>query len=100
MKHWIENILPSIQGIHLGAADVSKITAPVLSIHGTRDRQAPYGSGREWALILPNARLLTIENAAHVPWIEAPERVFGGIDTFLGGGWPEAAERVESLNPT
>ena len=100
MNHWIENILPSIQGIHLGAADVSKILAPVLSIHGTRDRQAPYGSGREWALILPNARLLAVENAAHVPWIEAPEQVFGGIDTFLDGAWPEAAQMVKSLNPT
>ena len=51
-------------------------------------------------MILPNARLLTVEEAAHVPWIEAPEQVFGGIDTFLGGAWPDAAQRVESLIPT
>jgi pimeloyl-ACP methyl ester carboxylesterase len=38
---------------------------PVLTIHGTKDRNAPYGSGREWAFNLPNARLLTIKGGAH-----------------------------------
>jgi pimeloyl-ACP methyl ester carboxylesterase len=98
MKHWIENIAPSIQGVHLATEDVVTVTMPVLTIHGKRDRQAPYGGGREWASILPDARLLTVENAAHVPWIEAPEQVFGGINTFLGGAWPDAAERVQSLD--
>jgi pimeloyl-ACP methyl ester carboxylesterase len=41
--------------------------------------------------LLPNARLPTVENAAHVPWIEAPGRVFGAIRTFLDGAWPEGA---------
>ncbi len=30
--------------------------------------------------------------------IEAPKRVFGAIETFLNGAWPEAAEMVESLD--
>ena len=85
MKHLKENILPSIQNLNLSAEEVAKVNAPVLTIHGTRDRQAPYGGGREWVLMLPNARLVTIENAAHVPWIEAPARVFGSIKTFLDG---------------
>jgi len=42
-------------------------------------------------------RIVTIENAAHLPWIEAPEKVFGPIKTFLDGAWPEAAHKVESL---
>jgi proline iminopeptidase len=99
MKHWTENILPSIQGLHLTEAELSKVKSPVLTIHGARDRQAPYGGGREWALMLPNARLVTVENAAHVPWIEDPETVFGSIETFLGGAWPEAARTVVSLDP-
>jgi pimeloyl-ACP methyl ester carboxylesterase len=98
MKHWIENILPSIQGVDV-AADVSNVKAPVLTIHGARDRQAPYGGSREWALMLPNARLVTVENAAHVPWIEAPEKVLGSIETFLDGRWPEAAQEVKALDP-
>jgi len=47
--------------------------------------------------MLPNARLVTVENAAHVPWIEAPERVFGSIERFLDGAWPESGEDVKSL---
>jgi pimeloyl-ACP methyl ester carboxylesterase len=86
MKHWSENILPSIQILHFGPEEFLKVKAPVLTIHGTRDRQSPYGAGREWALRLPNARLVTVEGAAHVPWIEAPEKVFGAIETFLDGG--------------
>ena len=99
MKHWTENILPSINSLRLTPEDLSKVTAPVLTIHGTRDRQSPYGAGREWALKLPNARLVTVENAAHVPWIEAPEKVFGSIESFLDGAWPEVAEEVKSLDP-
>ncbi len=33
--------------------------------------------------MLPHARLVTIENAAHAPWIEAPDVVFGAIESFL-----------------
>ena len=99
MKHWTENVLPSIQALQLTAQDVSMVKSPVLTIHGTRDRQAPYGGGREWAMMLPNARLITVENAAHVPWIEAPEKVFGSIETFFDGAWPNAAEEVKSLDP-
>jgi len=98
-KHWNENIFPSIQSLNLSAKEVAKVNAPVLTIHGTRDRQAPYGGGREWVLMLPNARIVTIENAAHLPWIEAPEKVFGSIKTFLNNAWPEAAHKVESLDP-
>jgi proline iminopeptidase len=100
MKHWVENLLPSIQALALTPDDLSKVTTRVLLIHGTRDRQAPYGSGLEWAMILPDARLLIVENAAHVPWIEAPELVFGSIETFLDGVWPEGVEQVTSLEPS
>lgn len=99
MKHWTENILPSIQAIHFGAEQFAEVKVPVLTIHGVRDRQSPYGAGREWALRLPNARLVTVENAAHVPWIEAPEKVFGSIGTFLDGAWPESAEAAAVLDP-
>jgi hypothetical protein len=34
-----------------------------------------------------------------VPWIEDPDFVFGAIETFLGGTWPSAAEKVKRLEP-
>ncbi len=47
-----------------------------------------------WARSLPNARLLTVDNAAHMPWREAPEFLFPSIQTFLTGSWRDDAEKV------
>jgi proline iminopeptidase len=99
MKHYSENLLPSMQSLVLTDADFSQVTIPVLTIHGRRDRQVPYGGGREWAMRLPHARLVTVDKGAHLPWIEAPELVFGSIRTFLDGEWPEIAQRVMGLDP-
>ena len=38
---------------------------------------------------------MTVDNAAHLPWIKDPERVLGAVEKFLGGAWPETAERVD-----
>jgi proline iminopeptidase len=94
MKYWLQHLAPSIQGVKLTASDLTAVNSPVLTVHGTKDRSAPYGGARDWATMLPNARLLTIEGAAHAPWIEAPEQVLGPIQTFLAGSWPTAAEKV------
>jgi pimeloyl-ACP methyl ester carboxylesterase len=79
--------------------DVARVTVPVLTIHGTQDRNAPYGGGRQWALELPNARLLTINAAAHQVWVDAPAAVLGAVDTFLRGEWPAGSQRVSVLDP-
>ena len=88
--YWTQRLLPSIQSLRI-SEEASKAVAPVLTIHGTKDRNAPYGGGRDWVAMLPNACLLTVEGAAHAPWIEAPEKVFGAMRTFFAGEWPEAA---------
>jgi pimeloyl-ACP methyl ester carboxylesterase len=97
MHYWNANVLPSIMKLHLTEA-ASSVDAPVLTIHGRKDRSAPCGGGREWALVLPNARLISVDDAGHAPWIEAPEKVFQAIETFLSGGWPDDAEQVTSLD--
>src|SRR5262245_51882375 len=94
MSYWIGSLMPSVQSVKLTESDLAVVKASVLTIHGTKDRSSPYGGARHWASILPDARLLTVENTAHAPWIEAPEKVLGPIQTFLGGSWPEAAEKV------
>jgi proline iminopeptidase len=99
MKYWMELILPSISSLDISADEFARVRSPVLAIHGTRDRSAPYGGGREWALTLPNARLVTVENAGHAPWVEDSELVFSSMETFLGGAWPVAARKVESIDP-
>jgi pimeloyl-ACP methyl ester carboxylesterase len=94
MKYWTGSIFPSIQKLHFSAEALAQVKSPVLIVHGTRDRSSPYGGGRDWASMFPNARLVTVENAGHAPWIEAPETVFGAIQTFLDGEWPTAAQSV------
>jgi pimeloyl-ACP methyl ester carboxylesterase len=99
LKYWSEDILPSIRGLDLTAEQLAHVSAPVLTVHGTKDRSAAYGGAREWAMLLPNVRLITLENVAHAPWIEAPEKVLGAVENFLNGDWPELAEKVESPEP-
>jgi proline iminopeptidase len=94
MRHSMQNIAPSLQLLHVTSENVAGVRSQVLIIHGRKDRSSPYGGGREWAAMLPNARLLTIDGGAHMPWIEAPELVFGSIDAFLSGQWPEKAREV------
>jgi proline iminopeptidase len=100
MKYWNETIFPSIQNVHLTNEQLSKVKASALIIHGDKDRSAPYGGARDWAMILPNARLVTVKNVAHAPWIEAPEGFFNALRTFLDGNWPGGSEKVQSLDPS
>jgi proline iminopeptidase len=90
-------LLASDQALDIPKESIAKVTAPVLTIHGRKDRNAPYGGGREWDMLLPNARLITIDGAAHMSWVEFPEIVFPSIDLFLNGQWPEQAEPVKHL---
>jgi proline iminopeptidase len=94
MKYWLEHLLPSMRRLRLTRQDLATVTAPVLTIHGRQDRSAPIGGGRDWVMLLPDARLLVVEGAGHGPWIEAPVQVFGAIETFLGGAWPDASRRL------
>ena len=91
-KYWMEHLLPPIRNLRFSNADFAKVTAPVLAIHGTHDRAAPYGGGRDWAIGLPNARLLTVPHAGHAPWIESPG-VLDSIEKFLTGTWPAEATK-------
>jgi proline iminopeptidase len=94
MGYWMQYLLPSIQATQVAVAQMANVTAPTLVVHGRKDRSAPYGGGRDWAAHLPNARLLSIAEGGHAPWVEAPEVVFAAVETFLAGEWPAAAERV------
>lgn len=68
----------------------TKLALPVLTIHGTLDRNAPYGSGLEWATTLVNGRLITVHGGAHQVWLDDPS-VLRDISDFLDGRWPVRA---------
>ena len=73
-------------------ASFTELGLPVLTIHGTLDRNAPYGSGLEWATMFRDGRLITVENGAHQLWLDEPS-ILADIDQFLGGTWPDRAQR-------
>ena len=83
MSYWMRYLLPSLRATPVTAEMLAAVTAPVLIVHGRQDRSSPYGGALDWAAAFPDAELLTIENAAHAPWIEAPEPVFAAIRRFL-----------------
>jgi len=83
LKYTVATFVPSYMSMSLRPADVAMLTMPVLTIHGCKDRSAPYGGGQDWANLLPNGRLLMIEDAGHVPWIDTPTQVLSAIDRFL-----------------
>jgi len=85
LRYWTVHMLPSIQRLDLKAGAFATVRVPVLIVHGRKDRSSPYGGALDWAKALPDARLVTIDDAAHAPWIEAPDLVFGAIREFLEG---------------
>jgi pimeloyl-ACP methyl ester carboxylesterase/ketosteroid isomerase-like protein len=89
----------SLKKANLTDEEVKKLTVPVLVVHGMKDRNAPYGSGREWAMTLPDARLVTVAGAAHQSWSDDPATVFAAIRQFLRREWPMGSEKVTKLEP-
>jgi len=83
MRYWTEHIIPSIQSLAFSRESLVEVTCPVLTIHGLKDRSAPYGGGQDWVSLLPSARLLPVDGGGHGPWIEAPRAVFDAIGPFL-----------------
>jgi pimeloyl-ACP methyl ester carboxylesterase len=97
LRRHLDHHFTSVQRLDVPRKAVASVRVPVLTIHGTWDRNAPYAAGREWAMTLPDARLLTVEGAAHFVTLDAPEVVIPAIDEFVEGRWPAGAERVTRL---
>lgn len=70
----------------------TKLEHPVLTVHGTMDRNAPYGSGLEWATSFRHGRLITVVGGAHQLWLDDPA-ILSEIDRFLAGSWPGRAQK-------
>jgi proline iminopeptidase len=87
----------SIKKLTISPDAVAKLQQPVLTIHGKKDRNAPYGAGKQWASTLPNGRLITLPNAAHNSWVDEPQ-VVNWADLFLEGKWPPNAQKPAASN--
>jgi proline iminopeptidase len=95
-QHMERHFVGSVQKLDVPRERVAQLQKPVLTIHGTSDRNAPFAAGREWVYLLPDARLVTLQGAAHQAFAERPEAVRPAIGEFLGGRWPANAENVTS----
>jgi proline iminopeptidase len=72
-------------------ASVEAVRIPTLVIHGDRD-PIPLDEAREWRKAIGTARLLVVQEAGHMSYVEQPDVVFPALETFLAGGWPAAAK--------
>jgi proline iminopeptidase len=73
--------------------ELARIQAPALVIHGAND-PVPFQSAQEWAGTLPRARMLVLQHAGHMSYVEEPAQFFQAVETFLTGRWPAEAGRV------
>jgi pimeloyl-[acyl-carrier protein] methyl ester esterase len=60
-----------------------KIGQPTLVIHGDADAIVPIARGRELAAALPNAKLVVLKGAGHVPTLTRPAEIAREIERFL-----------------
>jgi proline iminopeptidase len=87
-------ILRSLGNFNL-VPSLSVVKAPVLVIHGTAD-VIPVKASEAWTRAMPNARLLLIDGAGHIPQIEQPEIFFKAVETFLKGDFPADAKKLST----
>ncbi|HEY9515171.1 MAG TPA: alpha/beta hydrolase [Gemmatimonadaceae bacterium] len=62
--------------------DLTRISCPTLIFHGRED-PIPLSASEEAARNIPNARLVVLDDSGHVPYVEAPDALFGAINSFL-----------------
>ena len=60
------------------------LTVPTLVVHGEADGLVPVAYAQELAGRIPNATLVTIPGAGHLPMIEAEDAFLDAVTAFLG----------------
>lgn len=64
-------------------ASVATLQIPTLILVGAQDEATPPPMARELAALLPNAHLIELDDCAHVPQLQAPDRVVEAMRGFL-----------------
>jgi pimeloyl-[acyl-carrier protein] methyl ester esterase len=65
-------------------AETAGIEQPAVVIHGRRDALAPIEAGRWLASRLPRARMVELEEAAHLPFLSHAREFVAALDTLRG----------------
>jgi pimeloyl-ACP methyl ester carboxylesterase len=65
---------------------LGEIAAPTLIVHGEEDMLVPVADAREFARVIPDSRLVLLEDTGHVPMLERPATFNRVLGEFLGLG--------------
>ena len=83
-------------GLHVARADVTAelaaVTAPTLLVWGARDGVVPIGEASIWLERMPDARLIVIPGAGHIPMVDSPFELAEAIRPFLEKRFDEARD--------
>jgi pimeloyl-ACP methyl ester carboxylesterase len=80
----IRRVIPLVAGVPWDYTEQARrITAPTLIVHGRNDPNAAVEGGRDWASLIPGARIVELDEVGHAPWLEAPVEFFRVVDVFL-----------------
>lgn len=64
-------------------AEVGQVRIPVLVLVGGQDEATPPAMSRDLAALLPDARLVVLDDCAHVPQLQDPHRFLAAVGPFL-----------------
>lgn len=81
---WLQNLaLNAETGRIADLANYKYIRLPVLLLWGRQDTVTPLWQGQALEKIIPGARLMVIDEAGHIPFLETPEAVNDALLQFL-----------------
>ena len=64
-------------------ADLASVSMPTLLVWGDRDQLVPLAAADAFTAALPDARLVVVAGAAHVPMLERPDETAAALLDFL-----------------
>jgi pimeloyl-ACP methyl ester carboxylesterase len=70
-------------GAKVNVDKLKSIQTPTLLIWGAKDTWIPLDNGKRMDRILPNSKLVVLENSGHVPMEESPEESLEILKAFL-----------------
>lgn len=73
----------AISDYSVDPADVQAMTRPALVLHGVQDLTVPYAQGQRLAGLLPNARMVTFDEAGHNYFVADGDRANAEVERFV-----------------
>lgn len=79
--------------------ELGLVRAPTLLVWGGRDPIVPVRHARTFRALVPDARLVIMREAWHVPMVEQPEAFSAAVSAFLAGREPAGARAPRRSGP-